>query len=141
MRSAGRCELALARLTCTGGCPDPYRIAKPRRGRILRHFTRATSFSIDSPLTANPMHDLVRWSVAVTLVLLVPIIPFLSFGDSLEAQVEPLVRCLAHAGGNGGDRRRVVGQRHPAADPVELRQHPGRARLGFLARPWSSGSV
>ncbi|HEY4310140.1 MAG TPA: VTT domain-containing protein [Pirellulales bacterium] len=34
------------------------------------------------------MHDLVRWTVAVTLVLLVPIIPFLSFGDSLEAQVE-----------------------------------------------------
>ncbi len=34
------------------------------------------------------MHDLVRWSVAITLVLLVPIIPFLSFGDSLEAQVE-----------------------------------------------------
>ncbi len=34
------------------------------------------------------MHDLLRWSVAVTLVLLVPIIPFLSFGDSLEAQVE-----------------------------------------------------
>jgi uncharacterized membrane protein YdjX (TVP38/TMEM64 family) len=33
------------------------------------------------------MRDMIRWSVAVTLVLLVPVIPFLSFGDSLEARV------------------------------------------------------
>ncbi|HEY1599518.1 MAG TPA: VTT domain-containing protein [Pirellulales bacterium] len=30
---------------------------------------------------------MIRWSVAVILVLLVPIIPFLSFGESLEARV------------------------------------------------------
>jgi uncharacterized membrane protein YdjX (TVP38/TMEM64 family) len=34
------------------------------------------------------MQDLVRWAVAVTLVLLVPIIPFLGFGDALEARIE-----------------------------------------------------
>jgi uncharacterized membrane protein YdjX (TVP38/TMEM64 family) len=34
------------------------------------------------------MQDVVRWSIIVTLVLLVPVIPFLSFGDSLEARVE-----------------------------------------------------
>ena len=34
------------------------------------------------------MSDLLRWSVAITLVLLVPVIPFLGFGGPLEARVE-----------------------------------------------------
>ncbi|MBI2824531.1 MAG: VTT domain-containing protein [Planctomycetia bacterium] len=34
------------------------------------------------------MSDLVRWSIAVTLVLLVPVIPFIGFGDSLDQRVE-----------------------------------------------------
>ncbi len=34
------------------------------------------------------MSDFFRWAVVIALVLLVPIIPFLSFGDSLEAAVE-----------------------------------------------------
>jgi uncharacterized membrane protein YdjX (TVP38/TMEM64 family) len=34
------------------------------------------------------MQDLARWSFALALVLLVPVVPFLSFGDSLEARIE-----------------------------------------------------
>ena len=34
------------------------------------------------------MSDLLRWSVAITIVLLVPVIPFLGFGGSLESRVE-----------------------------------------------------
>lgn len=34
------------------------------------------------------MPSLVRWSIAVTLVLLVPVVPFLTVGDSLEARVQ-----------------------------------------------------
>jgi uncharacterized membrane protein YdjX (TVP38/TMEM64 family) len=39
-------------------------------------------------LSLSQMQDLVRWSIAVTLVLMVPAIAFLSFGDSLEARIE-----------------------------------------------------
>ena len=34
------------------------------------------------------MGDLARWSIAVTLVLLVPVVPFLSLGNSLDARIE-----------------------------------------------------
>jgi len=34
------------------------------------------------------MQDLVRWALAITLVMLVPIIPFVGFGDALEARIE-----------------------------------------------------
>lgn len=38
--------------------------------------------------TETPMQDLVRWTLAITLVMLVPIIPFLGFGDALESHIE-----------------------------------------------------
>lgn len=34
------------------------------------------------------MSDLVRWSIAITLVLLAPVVPFLLFGDWAEARIE-----------------------------------------------------
>ncbi len=34
------------------------------------------------------MRDLVRWTLAIALVMLVPIVPFIGFGDRLEASVE-----------------------------------------------------
>jgi uncharacterized membrane protein YdjX (TVP38/TMEM64 family) len=34
------------------------------------------------------MSELVRWSIAITLVLLAPIVPFLLFGDWAEARIE-----------------------------------------------------
>jgi uncharacterized membrane protein YdjX (TVP38/TMEM64 family) len=48
------------------------------------------------------MSELVRWSIAITLVLLAPVVPFLLFGDWAEARIEQWLDETLSSGATAG---------------------------------------
>ena len=72
------------------------------------------------------MQTLLRPLVLVSIVLLVPIVPFVVFGEQLETWFHTWSEQQASRRVGGRGRGRTAGHRHRLADTVEYGQHVWR---------------